>query len=107
VIVLAACSGRAGAPAHPEPKPTGGSGSAATATTTGASDADCDKLITHAVDLGIAERPADQKPTADERTSLQAQLRQAWSAKCKQITSREYSCAIAAHTLAELDACGS
>ena len=70
-------------------------------------DEQCTKLIAHAVDLGIAERPADQKPTDDERAAMQSQLRESWSPKCKQLTNHGYECALAAHTLAELDACGS
>jgi hypothetical protein len=67
---------------------------------------DCDALIAHAVALGVAERPDDQKLTADERASMQAQLRTSFAPKCEQMTSRGYECALAAATLAELGACG-
>jgi hypothetical protein len=67
---------------------------------------DCDKLIAHTIDLAAAERPADQKPTADERASMQTQLRTTWEPKCKEMSSTGYDCALAAQTLAALDACG-
>jgi hypothetical protein len=113
VIVLAtACSSRPGAPAHPERKPTAGSGSAV-ATTDGTSDAPpddadarCARLVAHALALGDAERPADQKLTADERSKIEAQLRSDWAPKCQQMTSRDFECALAARTLAAISACG-
>jgi len=107
-----ACGPKPGAPAHPDGTPVPpktGSGSAVVETTPPSPDRtenQCDKLIAHAVALGAAERPADQKPTDDERTAMQNELRTSWSPKCKQLTSRGYECALAAHTLAELDACG-
>jgi len=58
------------------------------------------------VGLAVAERPADQKPTEDERANIVTQLRGSWSPKCKQMTSRGYDCAVAAHTLGELERCG-
>lgn len=67
---------------------------------------DCDALIAHAVALGVAERPEDQKLTADERASMHAQLRTSFAPKCEQMTSRGYECALAAATLDELGACG-
>ena len=107
--MVLSCSGKPSAPAHP----TGGSANgssqssgSATAVASGRSDEQCDKLIAHAVALGAAERPADQKPTDDERAAMQSQLRTSYAPKCKQMTSKGYDCALAAHTLAELEACG-
>jgi hypothetical protein len=63
-------------------------------------------LIAHAVDLGAAERPDDQKPNVDERASMQAQLRTSWEPKCQAMSTRAFDCALAARTLADLDRCG-
>ena len=112
IVLATACSSRPGAPAHPEPKPTAGSGSAvATAGGTSAGTPDdaterCGKLVAHALALGDAERPADQKLTADERAKIEAQLRSDWAARCEQMTSRDHDCALAARTLAAISACG-
>jgi hypothetical protein len=114
VILLVACGPKPGAPAHPaDPHDGSTAGSATTGGQTAIAgdsgvptDAQCDKLITHALDLGAAERPAEQKPTDAERATHQAQLRSTWSPKCKQMTSRGYDCALAAHSLAELERCG-
>jgi len=111
VILLAACGGHTpGAPAQPRP---GGSGSAVAAAGSASparpdqpAPRDCDKLIVHTIDLAVAERPAEQKPTADERASMQSQLRTTWEAKCKDMSTQAYDCALAAQTLAALDACG-
>jgi hypothetical protein len=69
-------------------------------------DERCAKLVSHALALGTAERPADQKLTEDERTRIETQLRTDWAPKCKQMTSRDYDCALAASTLAAISACG-
>lgn len=124
MLVVAACGGAPrGAPdrpAHPQPdrgsqgNPDPRSGAAAHpiephasgARPGGANARDCDNLIRHAVSLGVAERPADQQLTADERAALHAQLRTQWTPKCEAMTSRGYHCALAATSLAELEACG-
>ncbi len=109
VLFVFACGGKTRAPAHPDttkPPSAAGSGSAAPVAVD-RSEEQCDRLIAHVVTLGAAERPADQKPTEDERTTIQAQMRTAWSPRCKQLTTGGYDCALAAHTLAELDACRS
>lgn len=71
----------------------------------GRSDEQCDNLLAHTFELAVAERPAEQKLTADERTNIQTQLRKTWLASCRQMTSTGYDCALAAHSLAEVDAC--
>jgi hypothetical protein len=63
-------------------------------------------LIAHAVDLGAAERPNDQKPNEQESATMQAQLKTSWTPKCEAMSSRAYECALSARTLAELDRCG-
>jgi hypothetical protein len=67
---------------------------------------DCRRLVDHTVALADAERPPEHKLTADERSRLATQLRDRWAASCKTMTSGGYQCALAARTLAELDACG-
>lgn len=109
MVLVVACSSKPSAPAHPsatQPPATPDAGENAVPVAD-RSEEQCDRLIAHVVALGAAERPADQKPTQDERTAIQAQMRTAWAPTCKQLTSRGYDCALAAHTLAELDACRS
>jgi hypothetical protein len=66
----------------------------------------CNKLIDRVVTLAVAERPADQKPTDDERANIVKQLHSAWAPKCEAMTNKGYDCAVKAQTLAELDRCG-
>jgi hypothetical protein len=107
VVVLAACSGTASAPAQPRPPASGpGPRGEAPHPAPDRTDADCERLIAHAVALGSAEQPAQQQLTADERTALERDLRTAWLPRCSEMTSHGYECALSAHTLAELDACG-
>lgn len=109
MVLVVACSSKPSAPAHPSatpPPPAQGSGGTAVSTPD-RSEEQCDRLIAHVVALGAAERPPDQKPTDDERAAIQAQMRTAWSPQCQQLTSRGFDCALAARTLAELDACRS
>ena len=110
MILLASCGGHSpGATAQPRPGGSGAAvaaGSASPAPPDQPAARDCDKLIAHAVELGAAERPNDQKPTADERASMQTQLRTSWEPKCRAMSSKGYDCALAAQTLAALDACG-
>jgi hypothetical protein len=64
-------------------------------------------LIDHVVTLAVDERPPDQKPTGDERAHLADQLRTSWFAKCGDMTSKGYDCALAARSLGDIDRCGS
>jgi hypothetical protein len=116
VVLVAACGAKPPRPPASGFGPREGAGPQTTdrARTPQAADAatqqagrDCDKLIAHAVELGAAERPDDQKPNADERASMQAQLKSSWTPKCEAMSSRAYECAVAARTLPALDACGS
>ena len=102
MLVLVACGGRSSAPAHPETPPRASKEGA-----TSRSDQHCDKLIAHTLSLAVAERPAEQKLTPDERTNIEAQLRKTWRASCKQMTTTGYDCALAAQSLAEVDTCAS
>jgi hypothetical protein len=54
----------------------------------------------------VAERPADQKPSDEERANIAKLLHSAWAPKCDAMTSKGYDCAATAQTLAELDRCG-
>ncbi|HEY5924314.1 MAG TPA: hypothetical protein VIV11_21705 [Kofleriaceae bacterium] len=105
-VLLLSCSGKPSAPAHP----TGGgtqSGSQTTGSVAsdGRSDEQCDKLIDHVVSLAINERPADQKPTDDERAKIVTDLRTTWTPKCRAMTSSGYDCALKSQSLAAVDAC--
>lgn len=109
----------AGTPGSPASAGTSGAsgtatGSAATGapTTTGtstpatASAGDrCAKLIAHAVELGVAERPPEQQLTAGERATIEAQLRTQLAARCTRLGPRELDCALGARTLAAMQAC--
>ena len=107
VVVLAACSGTASAPAHPGPAgPDHEPPAPAPSPAPDRTAADCARLIDHAVALGTSEQPGDQRPTAEERTAIATELRTAWTPRCQQMTSNGYACALAVGTLAELDACG-
>ena len=98
VGALLACGGsRAPAPARPQPTTAPHVESR--------SDDKCDKLIAHALTLAVAERPADQKLTDAERTSIETQLRASWIASCRQMTAAGYDCAVAATSIAELERC--
>ena len=114
VLLAAACGQKPSAPAHPSgpqasgprPQDQNQNQNQNPRETSQVSGRDCDKLITHAVDLGIAERPDDQKPAAEERTNMQTQLRTTWEPKCKAMTAQAYECVLTAPTLAALDSCG-
>jgi hypothetical protein len=117
VSAAAACgAGKASGPARPtepsgsgsqasnvEPKPGPGSNASQPRP---AVENRCDKLIEHLVTLAVAERPAEQKISDDERKNIESQLRTSWGPKCNAMTERGYSCAVNAPTLAELDRCG-
>ena len=114
-VLLVACSGKPGAPAHPgggSQTTDRGSGSGAGSETqsdppiVAREDTTCDKLIDHVVTLAVAERPAEQKPTDAERSKLATDLRSSWTAKCKQMTKHGYDCVLAAGNLTALDRCG-
>lgn len=99
-------SDRSSATAHPIGPHASGAAPGGDLPPGGARTRDCDKLISHALALGIAERPEDQKLTGDERATLRAQLRTSWTPKCEAMTSRGYDCALAATSLDALEACG-
>jgi hypothetical protein len=116
LLALVACSGRSSAPAHPEEGPRA-SGSGLRASDNRAQSDEhqpidsrrndkCVRLIDRVVTLAIAERPAEQKPTDEERTNLVKQLEPTWAPKCEAMTSKGFDCAVTAQTLAELDRCG-
>jgi hypothetical protein len=58
------------------------------------------------VALAVSERPADQKPSDDERAKIVKELESTWAPKCEAMTSKGYDCALTAQSLAELDRCG-
>ncbi len=119
VSAAAACgAGKASGPAQPTqptgagPQTSGTEPQAGTTTTTHtteqqpAAEDRCKKLIEHLVTLAVAERPAEQRISDDERKNIESQLRTSWGPKCNAMTERGYSCAVSAPTLAELDRCG-
>jgi hypothetical protein len=63
-------------------------------------------LIEHVITLAVAERPAQQQPTSDERAQITEQLRTSWAPRCEAMTTKGYDCAVAAKTLGQLEACG-
>jgi len=115
IALLAACS------SHP-PHTGGGSGPAPDAAPTpprsadgGAAaslrEGDCDALIGHVVDVGLAEmrvrKPADEVPTDEQVTKLRAKLRAEMMDMCLAWDRASYDCMMAAKDSAGLNACAS
>jgi hypothetical protein len=104
LVFAAACSGGSGTPTRPtKPTPTGTADagvSAAPALTT----AECEQLVTHAVDLALRERAADPAPSDAEKAKAQEPLR-SFTTECASLTRESYRCGIDATTLAALSAC--
>jgi hypothetical protein len=104
-LLVAACSGGAAAPVHPEPRPV--SGDAQPVRTT-ASERECDELITHAVVLGIDERSKETpSTTAADHEAIRRKLHEDFMAECRTLSHEAVRCATAAPTLTELTACQS
>jgi hypothetical protein len=121
MIALAGCGGGATPPAQPSPAPSAGRDVAAgdpQAPAQGAApgqapgapldEAECLRLADHLVDVGYTERRA-AKPgdayTAEDAETAKRELRQAMKAACPQLPRRDFTCAMAARTSAELGAC--
>jgi len=115
--VLASCGAKPSAPAHPDGDADGhqasgsglrpdGSGSEQTQPIDSHHDDKCDRLLDRVVTLAVAERPAEQIPTNEERAAIVTQLRASWSPKCEAMTSKGFDCALRAPTLADVDRCG-
>jgi hypothetical protein len=114
VVVVAACSGRAPAPTpvthHELPPPDAG-----LTTSHGPLDApvdnkptaaECTSAIDHLVDLDVAERPFDQRPSAAELDKARAELRSQLVAGCQQeLTRAEANCLVHAASTEMSKAC--
>ncbi|HUJ60500.1 MAG TPA: hypothetical protein VLX92_18490 [Kofleriaceae bacterium] len=99
IVVAAACGSAPPAPARPTPPADGGR-----AIAEASPDArECDALFAHAVELAAAEQRA---ATADDRSRVQGELQAELGASCRAMPRADYRCALAAHSLADLDACG-
>jgi hypothetical protein len=115
-LVTAACSSQ---PKHTGGGDTGGSTApdAGTATasgdaapTTGAlTKADCDALIGHVLDVGLADmrarKPADEVPTDEQVVQLRAKLSAEMMDMCLAWDRPSYDCMMAASDTAGLEAC--
>ena len=101
-LFLAACSsGSSGTtPHHPE-----GSGSGATphAEADRPSERECDELVEHVLQLELATRPKDARPSDAELAQLRGELR--GDPACAKLSRDRYRCAMAAKTAAEYQAC--
>jgi len=65
-------------------------------------DRECGELIDHAVALGMAEQP---HATDADRDAVRASVSIDFLHACRALRRDRYTCAIAARTLAELEAC--
>lgn len=102
VALAGACGGAHSAPARPRPAPPPAAKAPLTvAAPAGPSDAECARLVAHAVDLGVTELGAPAERAEPVRAGLQAQFATA----CRAMPRAEYTCAIAARSLDALAAC--
>ena len=101
-LLVAACSGGAGGAAHPAPPPA--AHAAPPPADDAPTEAECDRLITHAVALGIDEQPAAHTTESDHEAVRRA-LHDDFLAGCRTLPRDAYRCAMAATTLAALAAC--
>ena len=65
-------------------------------------DRECGELIDHAISLGMAEQP---HATDADRDAVRASVSADFLHECRALPRDRYTCAIAARTLAELEAC--
>ncbi|MEJ7602790.1 MAG: hypothetical protein WKG01_33190 [Kofleriaceae bacterium] len=105
-LVVVACSSRPGDPRQP----TGSATAALDASiATTPSEGECSELVTHAIDIGVAEQraqlPPDQVPTQSEQEQLATELRGQFLPACLRGAREAYRCAIASKTLTELAGC--
>lgn len=103
VALAGACGGAHSAPVRPRPaaRPAAQAHLTVAPPAAAPSEADCDRLIAHAVDLGVAERGDAAAPGAPLRAQLQAQFATA----CRAMPRADYTCAVAAPSLDALAAC--
>lgn len=105
-VLVVACSSSPSTPARPHPEPP--RIDAGPPDAPGPDARECEALITHAIELGMADqraaRPADQLPTEADREALRTSLRPL-ADECRALPRDTYRCAIAASTTAELTAC--
>lgn len=107
-LAIAACgSGKPGDSTHPRGGSARPDAGAPQGTADGPSERECDELVDHAIEIELAARRAQQHakpmPTADELARLRAELR--GDPGCRALSREAYRCAMAAATLAELEAC--
>jgi hypothetical protein len=120
VVLASACGSRAPAPAEPH-RPDAGHvvarhadvGSADHATHVDElpldghpTSAECEAAIDHMIDLDVAERPADQKPVADELAKARSDTRTQFVPRCtRELTRAQTRCITAGATLAATQQC--
>jgi hypothetical protein len=117
LVTAAACSsqpkhtgggGDTGGTTAPDagPATTGDGGSPSTGALT---KADCDALIAHVLDVGLADmrarKPADEVPTDEQITQLRAKLSAEMMDMCLAWDRPSYDCMMAATDPAGLEAC--
>jgi hypothetical protein len=120
-IALAGCAG-CGGTTKPDTGGTGtgtgggggGSGSGTAATGGGGgtapaapiTDAECDAMIDHIIDLGVAEQAPAERPTADQIAEIKARpLTDKDKAKCQAFPRKNFDCVMAATTAGALEPC--
>jgi len=101
-LLVAACSSGPGSPEHPRPPPPGDPPPSGAP-----SEQDCDRLINHAVVLGIDEQAARAEPhaTPSDHEAIRRALHEDFMAGCRALSREAFRCAMAATTLAELARC--
>jgi hypothetical protein len=107
LVLLLACSGKPSDPVHPRGGTARPDAGAVHVAEGGPSDPECEVLVAHAVELGMAElrahHPLDQLPDERELDQLAADLRA--EGGCRALSRDGYRCGLAATTLSELGAC--
>jgi hypothetical protein len=101
VALIAACSSGP-EPVHPTPDPGHGSAEAPIA------DAECSGLVSHAVELRVAELHASNAGSAltdADQAQVRDQSQTVFGANCRKLSRAAYRCAIAATTFEAFVAC--
>jgi hypothetical protein len=106
LVFAAACSGGSGTPTRPSKPAPVGTTDAGVAVAPALTAAECEQLVTHAVDLALRERTpaADPPPSDPEKTKIDEPLR-SFATECAPLTRESYRCGMDATTLAALSAC--
>ena len=110
-VVVAACGGRAPAPTPVTPPDVArhdadDATAEAPATDGKATPADCTAVIDHMIDLDVAERPGDQRPSSTELDKARGEMRSQFGSRCAQeLTHAQADCIVHAASTDMAKAC--